>query len=172
MSDDVHDRFEALMADRTTEMAIVTTASGGVRAGCLVGFHVQCGIEPPAYAIWLSKANHTYRIGALSSTFAVHFPTPEHHDLAALFGGVTGDEVDKFDQCAWTEGPDGVPLLDDVPDRFVGRRTALLDHLADHVCVTLEPVAADHMGAGRPLTMSDVDDVEPGKRAEERQRPR
>ena len=54
------DVFDALMADVDPVMIIVTTASDGVRAGCLVGFHTQCGIDPVEYAVWLSKANHTY----------------------------------------------------------------------------------------------------------------
>ena len=40
--------------------------------------------------------------------------------LAELFGGETGDEVDKFARCAWHEGPEGVPMLDGCANRFVG----------------------------------------------------
>ena len=57
--------FNELMALIDHPMVVVTTAAGHARAGCLVGFHCQCGMEPPLYAVWLSKANHTYRIGAL-----------------------------------------------------------------------------------------------------------
>src|SRR5215212_3279473 len=96
------DRFDELVGGLDHPMIIVTTAAGGVRAGCLVGFHAQCGIEPPLYAVWLSKANHTYRIGALADVFAVHFPRREDMALAQLFGTSTGNEVDKFDACAWT----------------------------------------------------------------------
>jgi flavin reductase (DIM6/NTAB) family NADH-FMN oxidoreductase RutF len=164
--------FDELMGELDHPMAIVTTASGDVRAGCLVGFHAQCGMEPPAYGVWLSKANHTYRIGALAEVFAVHFPRQEHHALAALFGSTTGDEVDKFERCSWTAGPDGVPLLDDCPDRFVGRRAAFLDAGADHVCLMLRPIDAEHRGAGSGwLRLSQVLDLEPGHPAEDRQEP-
>ena len=63
MPDDLDHRFADLMTSLDHPMAIVTTASGEVRSGCLVGFHSQCGIDPPRYAIWLSKGNHTYRAG-------------------------------------------------------------------------------------------------------------
>ncbi len=111
--------FDALMADVDQPLIIVTTASRDVRAGCLVGFHAQAGIDPVEYAVWLSKANHTYRVGALSEHFAVHFLSKEHHDLAELFGGHTQEQVDKFAQCDWSPGPNGVPLLDRVTNRFV-----------------------------------------------------
>ena len=53
----------------------------------------------------------------------------------------------SFAKCAWTAGPEGVPLLDGCPDRFVGRRTALMDPGADHVQQRL-----DHrLGAARAV---------------------
>lgn len=163
--------FDALMADVDQPMIIVTTAPRDVRAGCLVGFHAQAGIDPVEYAVWLSKANHTYRVGALSEHFAVHFLSKEHHDLAELFGGHTQEQVDKFAQCDWSPGPNGVPLLDRVTNRFVGRRHAWLDPGADHVCLILTPVVADHSGTAGWLRLADAADINAGHDTEERQRP-
>jgi flavin reductase (DIM6/NTAB) family NADH-FMN oxidoreductase RutF len=168
------ERFAQLMATADHPMVIVTTASEGVRAGCLVGFHAQASISPPDYAIWLSKANHTYRVGALAERFAVHLPRRGARHLAELFGATSGDDVDKFERCRWTEGLDGVPLLEDCPDRFVGERVAWLDPGTDHVCVVLRPVAVDVDPDRRPqdlLWFSAVADVVAGHAAEERQRP-
>jgi flavin reductase (DIM6/NTAB) family NADH-FMN oxidoreductase RutF len=157
--DHLDDRFADLMVELDHPMAIITTASGEVRSGCLVGFHCQCGIEPPRYAIWLSKANHTYRVGGLCETFAVHFPSADDHELASLFGTETGDHTDKFARSSWTRGPDDVPLLDACPARFVGRRVALLDAGPDHVCIILEPIevglddGADRLMFGQTLGM-------------------
>jgi len=164
-------RFNEMMGRLDTPMAVVTTAAGRARAGCLVGFHCQCGIAPSTYAIWLSKANHTFRVGALSETFAVHFLGADQRHLAALFGESTGDDTDKFERCDWSLGPDGVPVLDEVENRFVGRRTALLDVGADHVCVILRPLEAS-AGTDELLWLGEVTDLEPGHAAEERQRPR
>lgn len=166
----VSQAFNALMADIDQPMAIVTTASGDTRAGCLVGFHAQCGIEPLEYAVWLSKANHTYRVGALSEHFGVHFLSRDQHDLAMLFGGQSQEEVDKFDRCDWSPGVAGVPLLDRVAHRFIGRRHAWLDPGSDHVCLMLRPVAAEHGARSDWLRLGDADDIEPGHEAEERQR--
>ena len=92
-------------------MIVVTAQYRGERGGCLVGFHTQCSIEPPRYAVWLSKANHTTRVALQATHLAVHFLGPDDHDLAALFGEQTGDDVDKFSQCESASGPCDVPVL-------------------------------------------------------------
>jgi flavin reductase (DIM6/NTAB) family NADH-FMN oxidoreductase RutF len=162
--------FDDLMARLDHPMVVVTTAAGDARAGCLVGFHAQCGMEPPAYAVWLSKANHTYRVGVLADTFAVHFLGAGERPLAELFGTTSGDTVDPFERCEFVEGPDGVPVLEQVADRFVGRRAALLDAGSDHVCVVLDPID-QHVGDGPLLGLQDVVDLDAGHEATERQRP-
>ena len=73
----------------------------------------------------------------------VHCVPADAPALAELFGGETADEVDKFERCAWHEGPDGVPLLDDCSNRFVGRAVERID-AGDHTVYLLEPVGADH----------------------------
>jgi flavin reductase (DIM6/NTAB) family NADH-FMN oxidoreductase RutF len=171
---ELDDRFARLMAMADHPMVILTTACDGVRAGCLLGFHAQASISPPDYAIWLSKANHTYRVGALAETFAVHLLGREDHDLAELFGATSGDAVDKFERCRWTAGPGGVPLLDDCTDRLIGQRIAWLDPGTDHVCVVLRPVVVDlgpDRAPGDLLWASAVSGMEAGHAAEERQRP-
>jgi flavin reductase (DIM6/NTAB) family NADH-FMN oxidoreductase RutF len=163
--------FDALMARLDPAMVVLTTAAGDQRAGSLVGFHAQCAIAPPRYAVWMSRANDTYRVGALAEHFAVHLLHEGHRGLAELFGGTSGDDIDKFARCRWTPGPGGVPLLEDCPDRFVGRRVGLVDVDTDHVCVVLEPVSAE-VGADHPrLRLHHVEDIEPGHRAEERHDP-
>ena len=168
---DGREAFDELVAALDGALVVVTVAAGDERAGCLVGFHSQCSIDPPRYALWLSKANRTFRVALHARHLAVHLLADADHDLAALFGGETGDDVDKFAACAWTPGPDGVPLLDRVPRRVVARKRTLLDDGSDHVCVVLEPVDAVAAGPFAPLRLSAVDDVDPGHAAEERPQP-
>lgn len=165
------DAFDRLLASADTAMSIVTTASGGERAGCLVGFQAQCSIDPPRYVVWLSKANHTCRVAVRASHLAVHFLTTDDHDLAELFGGMSGDDVDKFQRCSWTPGPGGVPVLDRCPNHLVGRRVAVLDEGSDHVCVVLESVEARADERFEPLRLSAVTDITPGHGNEERPQP-
>ena len=78
--------FAELVDSLDCPMVVVTTAVQTVRAGCLVGFHSRCSVEPARYAVWLSKANHTFRIGALAELFAVHFLRASDYELARMFG--------------------------------------------------------------------------------------
>jgi len=173
MAADEPDRMAATIAPLDQAMAIITTATNEERAGCLIGFHAQGSIDPFQYALWISKANHTYRVGLHAEHFAVHFPSIEDHDLAELFGGETGDEIDKFELVDWEPGPGGVPLLQRLPHRLLGRRVELFDAGGDHVCVLVEAIG----GSGgptpplRPLRLSDATDITPGHEAEERPEP-
>jgi flavin reductase (DIM6/NTAB) family NADH-FMN oxidoreductase RutF len=138
----LRDTFNALMRELDYPMFIVTVARGDERAGCLVGFATQCSIEPPRFLVCISKANRTYRLVRDADTLAVHFVPADAGPLAELFGGETGDDVDKFARCDWRPGPGGVPLLEACPTRFVGRVCERVDG-GDHEAVVLEPVAAE-----------------------------
>ena len=148
-------------------MAIVTTAALGRRDGCLVGFHCQCSIEPPRYAVWLSKANRTYRTAVHATHMAIHFIGPGDRPLAVLFGTTTGDDVDKFQSCSVERGPAGVPLLADCRNRVVGRRLTMLDDGSDHVCFVIEPDRVD-VDELTPMRLHEVVDLPAGHDAEDR----
>jgi flavin reductase (DIM6/NTAB) family NADH-FMN oxidoreductase RutF len=167
----VNDAFDTMMASLDTPMAVVTTAMGDERAGCLIGFQAQSGIEPRRYCVWLSKANHTYRVALRSRFLGVHFLTEHDHDVAEHFGTLTGDQVDKFAGTSVSPGQEGVPLLDACPNRMVVRRIALLDEGGDHVCLTTEVVSAETSGPFRPLRLSAVDHLVPGHETEDRPLP-
>ena len=164
------DLFDEMMTSLDAPMAVVTTAARGEQAGCLIGFQAQCSISPRRFAIWLSKANYTYRVGLHSDHFAVHWLTEQDVAIAELFGGSTGDEIDKFERCRWTTGPGDVPVLDACPNHVVGRRVALLAESSDHVCIILEPVLVSG-GRFHPLRISAVNYLDPGHGVEERPKP-
>jgi flavin reductase (DIM6/NTAB) family NADH-FMN oxidoreductase RutF len=161
VTDRVTETFIAMSGRLNYPMLLVTTAADGERAGCLVGFSTQCSIDPPRFIACLSDKNRTQRIAARADALAVHFLPSDADDLAELFGGETGDELDKFVRCRWHPGPLGVPIIEECRSWFVGR---ILDRqtLGDHVAFILEPVAADDDGDGEHLTFSDVKHMEPG----------
>lgn len=165
------DPFSQLMSQLDPPLIVVTTADERERAGCLVGFHTQSGLEPGNLTVWLSKANHTFRVAVFAQTLAVHFLTSDDRALAEHFGTTSGDDGDKFADCQWQAGPDGVPLLDACPNRVVGSKIALLDTRSDHVCVVIDPAESHFSGPFTPLRLSDVRDLEPGHEATERPKP-
>ena len=161
LDEDGQRAFERLVAQLDYPMFVLTVAGPtGERSGCLLGFASQCSIDPPRFAVWVSKRNHTFGLAAGAGVVAVHAPTSSQRDLAELFGGETGDEVDKFARCSWHEGPRGAPILDDVRAWFVGEVVERLD-TGDHLGLLLEPVAASAVDAPG-LTFQQVKDIEPG----------
>src|SRR3954452_25294594 len=124
--------FQRLGARLDYPMFIATVAAGGERSGCLIGFATQSSIHPPRFLAGISDKNRTYRVARNAGTMAIHLVPEDASELAELFGGETGDEVDKFARCEWHEGPDGVPLVDGCPNRFVGRIIERVD-FGDHV---------------------------------------
>jgi flavin reductase (DIM6/NTAB) family NADH-FMN oxidoreductase RutF len=159
-----HETFNALVQDLDYPMFIVTTASDRERAGCLVGFATQTSIDPPRFLVCLSKRNRTFRVACEADALGVHFVPADAPDLAALFGGETGDEVDKFARCEWREGPGGIPLLERCRNRFVGRVVRRTDG-GDHDLFLLEPVVAEKCHPGDQFPFHRAKRIEPGHEA-------
>ena len=165
------DAFDGIMSSLDAPLVVVTAATAQERAGCLVGFHSQSSIGPERYCVWLSKANHTYRVALHSSHLVIHFLTADDLPLAERFGTQTGDTVDKFAGLPVDSGPGGAPVLRQCPNWLAVRRIALLDEGGDHVCLTTEPVAAQAARPFRPLRVSQVSHLKAGHGAGERPEP-
>ncbi len=145
----------------TGPVYIVTAFADGRRAGCLVGFAAQVSIDPERFMACISRANATFPVAMAAARLCVHAVTEGERGLAELFGGETGDEVDKFARCRWTPAGDGTPILSDCPTWFLGRVVARVD-LGDHVGCVLEP---ERWHGGEPiaqLSERDLAEIEPG----------
>jgi flavin reductase (DIM6/NTAB) family NADH-FMN oxidoreductase RutF len=160
---DVRATFNAIVGNLEYPMFIVTARNGDERLGCLVGFATQTSIDPPRFAACLSRKNRTYRRGRDADALGVHCVPADAPALAELFGGETGDEVDKFARCEWHDGPEGVPILDECVNWFVGRVLDRVD-AGDHELFVLEPVAAS-AGAGDEFSFHRAKRIEPGHEA-------
>jgi flavin reductase (DIM6/NTAB) family NADH-FMN oxidoreductase RutF len=140
---------------------IVTTRHEDELAGCLIGFTSQVSIDPPRFLACLSVKNRTYRAASRSSVLIVH-PVPEDaQELALLFGGETGDEVDKFARCEWTAGPGGAPILDGLASWFAGRVLRRIE-FGDHVGFLLEPTEVRVADSAEPFTFRRGRWIAPG----------
>lgn len=140
-TDGVTEAFDALVAvDRP--LYVITTRVGDELSGCLVGFATQTSIDPPRLLVAISRANHTHGVAADAEHIAVHLIAREHEELTRLFGGETGDSMDKFAACDWKDGPHGLPVLTDAGVWLVGRVIERFD-LGDHTGHLLAPVAGE-----------------------------
>jgi flavin reductase (DIM6/NTAB) family NADH-FMN oxidoreductase RutF len=142
---------------------IVTAAAGEQREGCVIGFATQCSFHPARFLACLSRENRTYRFALGVDALAVHLIPRARRELAELFGGQTGDDIDKFERCAWHPGPRGLPILDDCPSWFAGAVRERLD-LGDHVGFLLEPFDAHFDGGDAEIVFFQAvkDAIEPG----------
>jgi len=139
---------------------IVTAADGDEREGCVIGFASQTSFEPARFLACLSRANRTFRFASRVDALAVHLVPHEATALVELFGGETGDDIDKFARCEWHTGPRGLPILAGCPSWFAGAIVERID-LGDHVGHLLEPLQA-RFQPGELLYFQDVADVDPG----------
>lgn len=160
--------FDRITQTLDPPLLVVTASDGRERAGCVVGFHSQCSLDPLRYAVWLSKANRTYRIALDSEYLGIHLLGVGDRHLGRWFGGHSGDDVDTFAvaDVDVDPGPGGVPLLRGVPGRFAGRRVSLFDDdEGDHACFVVEagPGSAEETdNSDRLLRVADLSDIEPG----------
>lgn len=158
------DAFEAIVGRLDYPMYIVTTVAHGERSGCLVGFATQCSIDPPRFLACISDKNRTARVAARADMLAVHLVDGDREELVELFGGVTGDDADKFARCEWRDGPAGLPILAGCPSWFAGR---ILDRtrLGDHIGHLLEPCAGAAGPAAAQFSATRAREIEPGHEA-------
>jgi flavin reductase (DIM6/NTAB) family NADH-FMN oxidoreductase RutF len=147
-------------------MFIVTTVAGGERSGCLIGFATQSSIHPPRFLALISDKNRTFRVAREAEALAVHLAPADEPELVELFGSETGDEIDKFERCKWTEGPRGLPILDACPSWFCGEVLERLD-CGDHTAYLLEPFEARSGHGDEPFNFHRAKrmEMEPGHEA-------
>jgi flavin reductase (DIM6/NTAB) family NADH-FMN oxidoreductase RutF len=92
---------------------------------------------------------------------AVHAVTDAQRGLAELFGGETGDDIDKFSRCEWTAAGDGTPILARPQTWFLGSVVDRID-LGDHVGCVIAPERWRDGGRLEQLTVPDLAGLEPG----------
>jgi flavin reductase (DIM6/NTAB) family NADH-FMN oxidoreductase RutF len=153
--------FNRLATQLDYSMLIVTAALDGELAGCLVGFATQVSIHPPRFLVCISVKNRTFRIATRAEVLVVHFVPEEARELAELFGGETGDEVDKFERAEWRPGPQGAPILTALKNWFAGRISQRLE-LGDHWGFLLDPIEGAAEADDRPLNFHRAKRIEPG----------
>jgi len=149
--------------DRTDyPLVVVTTvAPDGGRSGCLAGFITQCSIDPLRFLVCLSRANHTFDVARHASVLCLHLLGADQVDTAALFGELSGDEVDKFAGIGWRPGPGGAPVLDDCAAWMA---VGILDRfdVGDHQALYTSPIDAGPGRAPGLLTLGTAPSLEAG----------
>ncbi len=156
--------FDQVVGNLDYPMFIVTAAAGEERSGCLVGFATQTSIDPRRFLVCLSENNRTTELARDAEYLGVHAAPEGADELAQLFGGETGHEVDKFAEVNWRAGTGGAPLLEAAPNRFVGKVEARLP-AGDHIAFLLAPVEAEAEPGVDEFRFQRAKRIEPGHEA-------
>ncbi|MDH5718341.1 MAG: flavin reductase family protein [Spirochaetia bacterium] len=65
-------------------------------SGMIAAWNMKCSMEPPLFAVSLSKNGYTHKLIQQSKEFVIAVPNKELEEALLLFGSTHGDKVDKF----------------------------------------------------------------------------
>lgn len=129
-------------------VAVITARGEAGPVGFTATSLTSVSAEPPLLSFGIGTGASSWPAIAAADHVGVHVLGEHQSDLAATFARSGADRFGP--STAWRDGPEGVPVLDDVlvwlVCRIVGRVPA-----GDHRIVLAEVVLGDPAGAGRPL---------------------
>jgi flavin reductase (DIM6/NTAB) family NADH-FMN oxidoreductase RutF len=139
--------FRSVFRRHAAGVAVIT-ASGARPAGFTATSLTSVSAEPPLLSFGVSTRASAWPTVAQAPFVGVHLLGEHQEELAATFARSGADRFAP--PTAWRPGPQGVPLLEDVPAWLVARVVARIP-AGDHRIVVAQAVAADPAGPGRPL---------------------
>ncbi|MEU6551551.1 flavin reductase family protein [Streptomyces sp. NPDC046915] len=129
-------------------VAVITARGDAGPVGFTATSLTSVSAEPPLLSFGISTGASSWPAIAESDHVGVHILGEHQRELAATFARSGADRFGP--PTAWRDGPEGVPVLDEVLAwlvcRVVGRVPA-----GDHRIVLGEVVLGDPTGTGRPL---------------------
>ncbi|GHJ42244.1 flavin reductase family protein [Streptomyces sp. TS71-3] len=126
----------------------VITAMGETPVGFTATSLASVSVEPPLISFGISETASSWPVISTTEHIGVHILGEHQRELAATFARSGADRFAA--PTRWSPGPEGVPVLGDVPAWLVCRIAARVP-AGDHHIVLAEPLAGDPAGAGRPL---------------------
>jgi len=130
-----------------TGVTVITTLQpDGTPRGFTANSFTSVSLDPPLLLVCLAKSAHSAGVFAEASHFAVNILAEDQKAVSGLFASRTAD---KFQQCAWTPGPSGMPVLAGSLAQFACARHRLVD-AGDHL-ILIGRVTDFTVGQGQPL---------------------
>lgn len=75
---------------------VISSDKDGKPSGMIAAWNMKCSIDPPLFAVSLSKKGYTHKLVRESGEFVVAVPDKKLEKELLFFGSTHGDEVDKF----------------------------------------------------------------------------
>ncbi|MEU5794001.1 flavin reductase family protein [Streptomyces sp. NPDC047813] len=129
-------------------VAVITARGAAGPAGFTATSLTSVSAEPPMISFGVGTGASSWPAIAEADHIGVHILGEHQGDLAATFARSGADRFGA--PTAWRDGPEGVPVLDDVLAWLVCRIVARVP-AGDHRIVLAEVVLGDPTGGGRPL---------------------
>ncbi|MFJ1730097.1 flavin reductase family protein [Streptomyces sp. NPDC088254] len=129
-------------------VAVITAPGESGPVGFTATSLTSVSAEPPMLSFGVGTGASSWPALSRADHVGVHILGEHQRELAATFARSGADRFAA--PTAWREGPEGVPVLDDVLAWLVCRVVARVP-AGDHRIVLAEVVVGDPAGAGRPL---------------------
>ncbi|MEU6461408.1 flavin reductase family protein [Streptomyces sp. NPDC046976] len=129
-------------------VAVITARGAAGPVGFTATSLTSVSAEPPMISFGVGTGASSWPAIAEADHIGVHILGEHQGDLAATFARSGADRFGA--PTAWRDGPEGVPVLDDVLAWLVCRIVARVP-AGDHRIVLAEVVLGDPGGGGRPL---------------------
>jgi flavin reductase (DIM6/NTAB) family NADH-FMN oxidoreductase RutF len=142
------DLLRSVFRRHAAGVAVITAQDGDTPVGFTATSLTSVSAEPPLLSFGISTGASSWPAVSQSGHVGVHILGEHQQDLAATFARSGADRFGA--PTSWREGPEGVPVLDDVLAWLVCRVVARVP-AADHRIVLAEVVLGDPAGRGRPL---------------------
>ncbi|MER7660312.1 flavin reductase family protein [Streptomyces sp. NPDC096193] len=126
----------------------VITAQGERPVGFTATSLSSVSADPPLISFGVGTASSSWPVMARAEHVGVHILGEHQQELAATFARSGADRFAA--PTRWRNGPESVPVLDDVPAWMVCRVVARVP-AADHHLVIAQVVAGDSSGTAGPL---------------------
>ena len=120
--DDARARFRNAMACLGAAVNVITTDGPRGRNGITASAVCSVTDSPPTMLVCINQSSYVHDVLHDNANVCINVLGAHSQALAQLFAGMTGCSMDaRFDQCAWTPGHAGVPVLDDAMSSLQGR---------------------------------------------------
>jgi flavin reductase (DIM6/NTAB) family NADH-FMN oxidoreductase RutF len=142
------DLLRSVFRRHAAGVAVITARGDAGPVGFTATSLSSVSAEPPMLSFGIGTGASSWPAVSRAGHVGVHILGEHQEELAATFARSGADRFGG--ETAWHDGPEGVPVLDDVLAWLVCRVVARVP-AGDHRIVLGEVVLGDPTGPGRPL---------------------
>ena len=147
------------------KVAVIVTASARGRDDAMTAaWHSSISIKPPLYGIAIAPNRFTYQLITESREFGINFVPLEKASLAAVIGGTSGQEMNKFERFNIEKEKPVKTTAPILKDAYAAYECKLVDSkpYGDHLWIVGEIVAVHFLEeAFTPPEVLDLDKIKP-----------